>query len=234
MVTEGIRLAGEPFVLAMASHKGGTGRTTAACALAWLWGRDGLHVVLADADPAGIAGLIALDAAGDCPWANVRYFNLAADATPSWPDADVVIVDCPSLMDAGGSGVLQHCHGVVLTSLADPLSLRTVPSAARVLATARVTNPELELLGVLIGQFDESDFIQVSMLERLRAMHGELLLEPPVPADGVLRDWALTPGAALPAGRGALALEAARDRIADLVWRLHKIELAVNRLAGSA
>ena len=32
-------MAGEPFVLAIGSHKGGTGRTTTACALAWLWGQ---------------------------------------------------------------------------------------------------------------------------------------------------------------------------------------------------
>src|SRR5207302_9421666 len=54
-------------------------------------------------------------------------------------------------------GVLARCHGIVLTCVADPLSLRTVPAAARVLATARVSNPKLELMGVLIEQFNDAD-----------------------------------------------------------------------------
>ena len=66
-------MPGEPFFLAIGSHKGGTGRTTTACALAWLWGQDGFRVTLADADPVQAAGLIALDESGQCPWSNVTY-----------------------------------------------------------------------------------------------------------------------------------------------------------------
>ena len=53
-------MAGGPFVLAIGSHKGGTGRTTTACALAWLWGHAGFRVTIVDADPVRAAGLIAL------------------------------------------------------------------------------------------------------------------------------------------------------------------------------
>lgn len=232
--TKGRRLADAPYLLAIGSHKGGTGRTTTACALAWLWARDGFRVVLADADPAGAAGLIAIDSAGQCPWPNVRYHDGPVAHDSAWPETDIVIVDCPSLMDARAGCVLQACHGVVLTCVADPLALRTIPSAARTLAMARVANAGLELLGVMIGQYDENDPVQAPMLDRLRAMHGEMLLEPPVPFDPHLRDWALAPGSALPAGHGAGALEAVRDRIADLVWRLHDIELGAGRLARRA
>lgn len=227
-------MADEPYVLAIASHKGGTGRTTAACALAWLWGRDGLEVVLADADPIGAAGLVAVDSNGRCDWPNVQFRDCAAGLEPDWSGADLVIVDCSNLMDPAAQSVLQHCHGVVLTCLADPMALRTVPHAARALAEARVANPKLELLGVVIGSYDGADIVQAPMLDRLRTMHGEMLLEPPVPFDADLRDWALSPGAALPQGAGAQALEAIRDRIADLVWRLHRIELGADRLAGRA
>lgn len=227
-------MADEPYILAIASHKGGTGRTTTACALAWLWGRDGFQVVLADADPARSAGLIAVDQSGVCEWPNVEYRDCARDLDPDWPGADLVIVDCPSLMGPDAETVLRHCHGVVLTCLADPLALRTVPLAARALAAARAANPKLELLGVTIGLYDHRDLVQAPMLERLRSMHGELLLEPPAPFDADLRDWALSPGAALPVGAGAHALEAVRDRIADLVWRMHRIELAADRLARRA
>ena len=64
-----------PYVLAVASHKGGTGRTTAALALAWLWGRAGRRVTLADADPARAAGLVARGPSGECDWPNVRYHD---------------------------------------------------------------------------------------------------------------------------------------------------------------
>ena len=222
----------EPFVLAVGSHKGGTGRTTTACALAWLWGRDGFRVILADADPVQAASLIALDDSGACPWPNVHLRDAIPDPSEGEPAADIVVVDCPSLMDPSVQGVLARCHGIVLTCVADPLSLRTVPAAARVLATARVSNPKLELMGVLIEQFNDADLIQTPMLERLRQMHGELLLEPPVPYDEAVRDWAMEPGSPLPVGPAADAFAAARDRIAVLAWRLFRAELRTAQPAG--
>ena len=142
-----------------------------------------------------------------------------------------MIVDCPSFMDPNVQTVLRRCHGVVLTCLADPLSLRTVPAAAGVLATARVANPRLELLGVIIGQYNAFDEIQSPMLERLRQMHGDLLLEPPVPYDPALRDWALLPGGPLPAGRAARAFTTARNRITVLAYQLFRVELGSALLA---
>ena len=222
-------MAREPFVLAIASHKGGTGRTTTACALAWLWGQAGLRVALADADPVRAARLIATDGGGECPWDNVRYF----DGLPE-PDsgADLVIADCPSLMDAAVEPVLRHCHSVVLTCVADPLSLRTVPAAARVLATARVSNPRLELLGVLIGLYNSLDVIQAPMLGKLRQMHGDLLLTPPIPYDPGIRDWAANPGSPLPVSRAADAFASVGDQIADVVQRTHGHNLFAVRAGG--
>lgn len=216
----------ETFVLAIASHKGGTGRTTAACALSWLWGQAGLRVALADADPVHAARLIAVDATGKCPWDNVRYFEGLPN---SGSGADLVVVDCPSLMDPLVQPALRSCHAVVLTCIADPLSLRTVPAAAQVLATARVSNRRLELLGVLIGLYDGLDVIQAPMLGRLRQMHGDLLLTPPVPYDPAIRDWAATPGAALPVSRAADAFASIGDQIADVVQRQFRINLFAAR-----
>src|SRR5207244_13161553 len=106
----------------------------------------------------------------------------------------VVLVDGPPLLTAAAAPILCRADGVLLTCLADPLSLRTVPAAAGVLAAARVRNARLELLGVLIGGYISGDPVQAPMLGRLRQMHGELLLEPPVPEDEAVRNWALTPG----------------------------------------
>ncbi len=203
----------EPEVLTVTSHKGGTGRTTTACALAWLCGREGLRVALVDADPARTARLIALDRNGDCRWDNVRYHDGMPEPLDPLPVADMVIVDAPALSDPAAGAVLSRSRGVVLTCLADPLSLRTIPAAARALATARVANADLELLGVLIGRYDAGDEIQSAMLDRLRMTHGDMLLEPPTPEDAELRDWALAPGAPLPPGPGADALEQLREII---------------------
>jgi chromosome partitioning protein len=229
-------VAGNPFVLAIGSHKGGTGRTTAACALAWLWGRDGFRVLLADADPAQAAGKIALDDTGTCSWANVAYWSAASESTLSerlsGSDIDMAIVDCPPFRSPAVQESLQRAHGVVLTCLADPLSLRTVPAAAEVIGTARVGNPELELMGLLVGIYSETKFVQEPMLERLRRMHGETLIEPPIPYDAALRDWPLTPGADLSSGPAAVAYAWIRRRLAELAWRLHGAELGVAPLAG--
>jgi cellulose biosynthesis protein BcsQ len=225
-------VAGEPFVLAIGSHKGGTGRTTTACALAWLWGRAGFRVMILDADPVRAAGLIALDETGQCPWPNVTYADGFPEPSDSTGNADIVVVDCSTMMDPDIQSVFGRCHGVVLTCLADPLSLRTVPAAAGVLGTARVANPRLELLGVLIGQYSAFDLIQAPMLARLRQMHGELMLEPPVPHDPAVRDWTLTPGAPLPQGPAASALEAARERIAELAQKLFQVEIGSQTVSG--
>jgi cellulose biosynthesis protein BcsQ len=213
-------------MLAVGSHKGGTGRTTAALALAGLWGGGGLRVTFVDADPARAARLIALDGSGACPWPNVRYVEGLPEAGAAESDADVAVIDCPPLMTPDAPPVLRRADGVVLTCQADPLSLRTVPAAAGVLASARVHNPRLELLGVLIGGYNARDEVQKAMLGRLRQMHGELLLEPPVPDDPAVRDWALTPGAALPAGRGFDAFAAVARQLRDMVRRLSGVALA--------
>ena len=123
-------MADDGYLLAIGSHKGGTGRTTAALALAWLWGQEGLHVTLADADPIHAAGLIALDDSDNCPWSNVQYVaDLPEPGDPALA-ADIVLIDCPLLLTAEAGPILQRAAGVVLTCHADPLSLRTVPAAA--------------------------------------------------------------------------------------------------------
>jgi len=219
-------VAGDGYLLAIGSHKGGTGRTTAALALAWLWGRDGLRVTLADADPLRAAALIACDESGQCPWPNVRYVAGLPEAGDPALAADIVIVDGPPLLTPEAGPILRRMDGVVLTCHADPLSLRTVPAAAGALATAHLQNPAIELIGVLIGGYTGDDPVQELMLGRLRQMHGELLLEPPVPYDPPVRDWPLSPASPLPPGPAADAFAAAAHRLRELVHRLSGVALA--------
>jgi len=187
-----------PYVLALCSHKGGTGRSTAAAALAWCFGRAGLDVVLVDADEVRAVSLIARDIDGDCHWPHVRLCRSPEEAS-ELPAAHLWLIDCPSLMEPAAVPVLERANGVILTCLADPLSLRTLPAAATSLDAARVANPKLELLGMLVGIYEEGDALQSAMLAQVRERHGELLLEPPIPLQPEVRDWPLALGG-LPSG----------------------------------
>lgn len=189
----------EPYVLAVASHKGGTGRTTAALALAWALGQRGAAVALVDADEQRSTSLIAQNARGACEWSNVTFHG-SMEALPTPRTGDFVIIDPPALTAPSARRVLPLVNGILLTCLADPLSIRTVPAAATVIEGVKAANPRLELLGILINIYNERDAVQRAMLERLQQSHRDLLLEPVIPFQPNLRNWPLHPGSAPPPG----------------------------------
>jgi cellulose biosynthesis protein BcsQ len=185
--------------LSVISHKGGTGRTTAALYLAWTWASTGRRVSFIDADPIRSASLLALDAHGQCPWPNFQLVN-GVDS-PAHLTGEIVVIDCPNLLDRANSHPMLHSSdGIILTCLPDPLSIRTVPAAANVIDAARTVNPRLELLGILISIYNERDAVHSAMLTRLRGAHQDLLLEPVIPYQPEVRDWPLHPGSAPPPG----------------------------------
>ena len=189
-----------PYVLSVISHKGGTGRTTAALSLAWSWAASGRRVVFIDADPIRAASLLALDGQGQCPWPNLQFIA-GAEALSRPLVGDVVVIDCPNLLDSANSRpVLHQSDGIILTCLADPLSIRTVPAAANVIEAAKAVNPRLELLGILISIYNARDPVHSAMLGRLREAHQDLLLEPVIPYQAAVRDWPLHPGSNPPPG----------------------------------
>jgi cellulose biosynthesis protein BcsQ len=190
---------GEPLILAVASHKGGTGRTTAALTLAWCLGQAGHKVTFLDADEQRSATLIALDQKGKCPWLNVT-FKAGLSALNQSLSGDVVVVDPPALTSPTAADVLLRAQGAILTCLADPLSIRTVPAAATVIEAAKDSNPNLALLGILICIYNGQDVVQSAMLARLHQAHQDLLLDPVIPFHAEVRNWALRPGSAPPAG----------------------------------
>lgn len=207
----------QPYLVAVASHKGGTGRTTTALALSWIWGQAGFRVTLADPNPVHAASLIALTPAGECPWPNVRVTRDFPG--PGWAgrDDDLIVIDTPSLTEPAAQRVLRQCDGVVLTCLADPLTLRTVPAASAAIQAAREARPQLELLGILIGIFHDADRLQAHMIDHVRRSHGELLLEPPVPHHQAVSNWALSPGSGLPPGPAGDAYTAVAHSLEALI-----------------
>jgi cellulose biosynthesis protein BcsQ len=202
-------------VLAIASHKGGTGRTTVTLGLAWVLGQQGLRVLLVDPDPTRSAALVACDSAGVCRWKGVR---VSTQLNPSETDAfDMVLVDCPSLNERPALAVLKAADWLILTCLADTLSLRTLPAAAMALREAREEGGQVTLLGMVLNLFDASNPIQQRLQQQLSVTKQPPLLGAPIPLQPSLRDWPLQPGSPMPAGPArAAVLELAfslRDRL---------------------
>ena len=169
-----------PYVLAVASQKGGTGRTTAALALAWAFGQAGRAVALIDADPLGAARQVACGPSGRCAWANVRCL-VGPAALDTLKPGEPAVVDAPSLLGVGAAAMLRRSDGLVLTGLADPVSLRTFAAAGVAIGAAQDANPKLELLGLLVGLY-APDPVWDAVLGRLRRMQPGLVLEPPIPS----------------------------------------------------
>lgn len=195
----------EPYVLAIASHKGGTGRTTTALMLAWLLGQYGRTVTLVDADEQRSATIVASDARGHVDWQGVEL-RTGPDALFEPIATDLVIIDPPSLTSPSAGAILRRAHGLILTCMADPLSIRTVPAAASVIEQVRGGAHQPDLLGILIAQYDRHNLVQNAMFSRLQEAHRELLLEPAIPYQANLRSWALHPGSPPPAGPALDAL----------------------------
>lgn len=211
-----------PYILAITSHKGGTGRTTLAAGIAWLWGQRGLKVALVDADPVRAAALLVANAEGVCSWTNVSLVVAQQGLAKIPPGMDAVIIDSPPATEPLAQRVFAKADGVVICSLADSLALNTLPAATRAVRDAREVNPELDLLGIAVNIFNSSDVAQTRCLSALRGARGGLFVEPPIPARPELRDWPLHPGTELPDGPGRVALRALadifRDQIVESGW----------------
>jgi cellulose biosynthesis protein BcsQ len=190
-----------PYRLAVASHKGGTGRTTTACSIAWLWGQNGLKVLLVDACRTKAASMVAVSARGECPWKNVVITDTMPDYTSyEIQEYDVVIVDCPPLTEPEAQEVLHVTDGILLTCLADVLCLRTLPNSTEAIRLARQHNNKLKVLGILLTHYDDEDESQERTMAKLQESQMALTFDPPVPMQPEIREWPLRPGSDLPPG----------------------------------
>jgi cellulose biosynthesis protein BcsQ len=168
---------------------------------------------LVDADPVGAARLVAVSSDGECHWPNVRFFPQLPASRLELAAYDVVVIDAPPLVEERAVSALYLADGVILTTLADPLSVRTLPRALAVLWQVHRLNPRIRLHGLIVERFDENDPLQQRMLDLLRKTRGDVLLEPPIPYQVELRDWVLGKGCGLPEGP---AQEAYRSVVGSL------------------
>jgi cellulose biosynthesis protein BcsQ len=213
-----------PYVVFVGSHKGGTGRTTAALALAWLWGQAGRLVAYVDADPIQV----------DVPppqtrrwdWHGVRFVS-GASSTEELTGCDLVLIDGPLMGERAAQPLLRFADAVLLTCAAEPLGVRTLSCALELMERMRHANPALTLLGVSVQQFDESDPMHVQLRGLLWRRHGTYVLEPAVPYQTELSDWLLYPDRPLPEGP-------AREAFVRLAARLEPALGCVGAMSGLA
>lgn len=94
------------LLVVVANQKGGCGKSNTAMQLAGTWGRAGLKVLVADADPQGTATRWAASAPDDAPFPAAVAGVAAAggkvhrELGKFLPDYDVVLVDCPPAVDS--------------------------------------------------------------------------------------------------------------------------------------
>jgi cellulose biosynthesis protein BcsQ len=112
----------------------------------------------------------------------------------------MAVIDSPALNERAFNRVLRLADGILLTCLAEPLSLRTLPGATAALRRACKANPHLQLLGILVNLFNPGEALQAKVLRRLRRTQRKILLEPPVPYQPAVAGWPLDPGGPIPPG----------------------------------
>jgi len=125
-----VRLA-EPWIIAVASQKGGVGKTTLALGLAAVTADSSGRALVVDVDPQGSAAEVAEAAGDDLP------FDFTTESDPGVlgqlrkaRDIDTVIIDCPGSLEG------QDVLGQVLAA-ADLVIIPMIPERASVTPTVR-------------------------------------------------------------------------------------------------
>lgn len=206
----------DPYTLVIASHKGGTGNTTLTLGLAYLLGNSGQSVEVIDANKQKNIYLIAQDASGQCPWKNVTL------GPSSGNQFDWRIIDAPPLTHPDSQSCLAKADGLILSSLPDPLAVRTFHKAVEISSKACADNPKLELLGVVIQMFREESQVQKKIMALIDEEMGPILMTRPVPYDRSLSMWALNPGSPLPQGPAAACAQDIQRALQQIKVDHHK------------
>jgi cellulose biosynthesis protein BcsQ len=209
-VARPVRRAG--VTLAVASTRGGVGRTTVALHLGRAFARAGRRALLIDAgaggdlaDLTGVSGVHgvdelvadadAIDGAIRDPLPGLRVLAVAADPGPdaaaAWRTlvvrarsrADVVVVDCPAGVTGVGADVVAACSHVVGVVRSD----RGSTTAAAMVEAFVDGIAGLELAGVVVNLFDGRSPPSLEAFQRIAA-HGAPLFETTIPRADALAE----------------------------------------------
>ncbi|MCA8969988.1 MAG: ParA family protein [Planctomycetes bacterium] len=213
-------MTSRPYVLAIASHKGGTGRTMTTIGIARALAARSKRVLLIDGNITPALHLLLGRDKQDAPIEERElvpgvFVGTGAPGEASRLDADFVLLDCPPIFDRGADAFIGRANGVILTTLPDPLAIRTIPGATSVLKDVLALHDDLSFLGIAVSIYKDDDPLQREMLETLRARLGELCLEPPIPWQRELADWSLDAKCDLPEGPARDAYEQLVDELAS-------------------
>ena len=187
-------------VLAVGSHKGGTGRTCSVLALAYAFAERGRRVAIVGHEwSPELKSMMGGTPPTATAWERVRLASVEELGGAS-ADDELWICDTPPVGTVTAQRVLRHTTLLVLTCLADPLSFRTLPTAIASVRSAQASNERLRFAGILVTSLDEDDAVQKATIQRVEASRPELLLPVRIPQDEAVRCWGLEPGSALPSG----------------------------------
>ena len=111
-----------------------------------------------------------------------REFVLQRAIAPLRDDYDVVLLDCPPSLGILTINALTAAGEVLIPVQAETLSHRGVGQLVETVDEVRqFTNPDLEVLGVVVTMFDARTNLGREVLESMHETHRLRVLEPPVP-----------------------------------------------------
>lgn len=186
----------EGRIIGLLAHRGGSGKSLLAVALADAWARNGQRVLLLETDSQAVLGarLGHVDAQpGAIAHLPLGFSHglLPQDDKAVWlrqqrQDWDYVLIDTPLL--GSGEALMPLLDAAALVMPLDASALISLDGASRLLAEGLSREHQI-FLGVQFTRYRPEDALQSALWERLVTDHAGLLLAAPSPEEDSLARW---------------------------------------------
>lgn len=164
----------QPYVVAIASEKGGVGKSTIAASLATYWASTGWRVLCADLDPQGT--LLEWDSVGGAgdPKGRPTVIPLADNVRRSlpkvWGGYDLVVLDTPGRMDTRLGEALMLADVVVIPVPPGAPDIWALGRVVTIVLNAKSLRPELRAVVVVNRAINTR--VATTALEALEELEG--------------------------------------------------------------